>query len=285
MTGAPAFLRPGSDWSAARFLQRTLTSTALIGLTLWILFRGSPVAFGFEVAAFAALALYEFFTLLRRAGIPSFRLFGVALGTFLQLWVTFELGMTRSGDILFLVLSCQFLFVLYFFRRNNSEALIGISLTLFGMLYVGWFLSFVIKLRYLPGGIWWTVFLVLVTKAADVGAYLVGTLFGRHALVAHISPKKSVEGMFGGLAASWLAALALRGVLPHPIGWTDLSVVGLLIGLVGQIGDLSESLLKRFCNAKDSGGLLPGMGGVLDAIDSILFTAPIFYHYVRTIIG
>ena len=157
----------------------------------------------------------------------------------------------------------------------------GISLTLFGILYISWFLSFLIKIRFLEGGVIWVAYLLAVTKAGDIGAYAVGTLFGRHSLMPHISPKKSVEGTLGGLLVSALVSLSLGPTLPLNFEMFHLLVLGLLIGVIGQIGDLSESLMKRFCNAKDSGNFLPGMGGFLDAVDSILFTAPIFYFHLK----
>ena len=159
----------------------------------------------------------------------------------------------------------------------------GISLTLFGILYVSWFLSFFIKMRFLEGGPWWVAYLVGVTKAGDIGAYFVGSLCGRHShsLIPHISPKKTIEGMLGGLLASIMASLAMGRYLPLHFSVWHVLVLGFLIGIVGQIGDLSESLMKRFSSAKDSGGILPGIGGVLDSVDSVLFTAPIFYFHLK----
>jgi phosphatidate cytidylyltransferase len=203
------------------------------------------------------------------------------MGVVIPAIVFFELGTTASGEILFLVLGCLFLFLLQFFHKDNSQALVGISLTLFGVLYISWFLSFLIKIRFLEGGMLWIAYLLAVTKAGDIGAYTAGTLFGRHSLIPHISPKKSVEGMIGGLAGSVLVSFLLRKFLPLDFILVHVLVLGLLIGAVGQIGDLSESLMKRFCKAKDSGGLLPGMGGFLDAVDSIIFTAPIFYFHLK----
>ena len=124
-------------------------------------------------------------------------------------------------------------------------------------------------------------YLLSVTKAEDIGAYCVGTLFGKHPLIPHISPKKTIEGTFGGLVASVLASLAFGPYLPLQFTVFHLATMGLLIAIVGQMGDLSESSLKRFCNVKDSGELFPGMGGVLDTVDSILFTAPIFYFHLK----
>ena len=124
-------------------------------------------------------------------------------------------------------------------------------------------------------------YLLVVTKAEDVGAYLVGSVIGRHPLIAHISPKKSVEGAIGGILFSIAASLLFTPYLPIQFSLLHMAFLGLSIGLLGQVGDLSESLMKRFCNAKDSGGLLPGMGGILDAVDSVLFTAPIFYFHLK----
>lgn len=262
--------------------KRLFTSTVLIGLSAFVLFKMSAYYFGLLVVVFVAAALFEFFTLLRNANVPSFRLFGVVTGAVVSLAVVLESGAIQNGDVLFIVLGCLFLFIIQFFRHNNSEALVGISLTLFGVLYVSWFLSFVIKIRFLPNGIFWVAFLLAVTKSADIGAYLVGSLMGRHALIPHISPKKSVEGTVGGLILSIITALALRPYIPVSMSFWHVAAIGFLIGIVGQVGDLSESLMKRFCNAKDSGSLLPGMGGVLDAVDSILFTAPIFYFHLKT---
>ncbi len=253
----------------------------LVGATAGTLFWMSPVYFCLQVTLFIALALYEFLSLLKNADIPVYRVFGIAMGVMIPLVVTLEFGVTESGEVLFLVFGCLSLFVLQFFRKHNPQALVGISLTLFGILYVSWFLSFLIKIRFLPDGMIWAAYLLAVTKADDIGAYSIGSLFGRHSLVPHISPKKSVEGAAGGLLASVLVSVGLGPYLPIYFGPAHLASLGFILGLVGQIGDLSESLMKRFCNSKDSGELLPGMGGILDAVDSILFTAPIFYFHLK----
>ncbi len=266
------------------FIARFFTSSFLIALTVGILFFTNTFLFSLEVMIFTALALYEFLNLLKKQNIPVYRLFGVVMGIAIQLIVTMELGHTQSGEVLFIVLGCLFLFVLQFFHKDHSQALVGIALTMFGILYVSWFLSFVIKIRFLNHGILWVAYLVAVTKAGDIGAYAAGTLAGRHSLIPHVSPKKSVEGTLGGLLASVLVSMAFSPYLPIELTMPHIIVLGLLIGVVGQIGDLSESLMKRFCKAKDSGNLLPGMGGVLDMVDSVLFTAPILYFHLKVLI-
>ncbi len=263
--------------------ERLLTSSVLVAICASVLFFATPFFFTLVVGFFIAFALYEFLTLIRKT-VPIFLYFGLTMGISIPLIVYAEMGTTHSGEVLFLVLGCLFLFVMQFFDKEHPEALVGISLTLFGILYVSWFLSFLIRIRFMPGGVIWTAYLLAVTKAADIGAYAVGSLIGRHSLIPHVSPKKSVEGLIGGLLASVLVSVSLSRYLPIPFTLPHLVVLGLLIGIVGQIGDLSESLMKRFCKAKDSGSLLPGMGGVLDAVDSILFTAPIFYFHLKLFI-
>ena len=267
----------------ASLLKRIVSSTLLLGLTGFILFKAGAFWFGLEVIAFIALALFEFFYLLRKENHPVYRLFGITMGVAIPFIVLLESGNTQSGEVLFLVLGCLFLFLIQFFKQNNAEALVGISLTLFGILYISWFLSFLIKIRFLNGGVAWIAYLLAVTKAADIGAYAFGSSLGRHSLIQHISPKKTVEGLLGGLALSVLVSLALGPYLPKAFSPVHLAAMGFLVGVVGQIGDLSESLMKRFCNAKDSAEYLPGIGGVLDSVDSIIFTAPIFYFHIRVL--
>jgi len=123
--------------------------------------------------------------------------------------------------------------------------------------------------------------LLLMTKLGDIGAYIVGMTLGKTPLLPKISPKKTIEGAIGGLFFSILGAIVSK----HWLGASYLHAVslGLFLGVLGQLGDLSESLIKRDCGVKDSGTVLPGMGGFLDEMDSLLFTAPVFYFYLSLI--
>ena len=264
-----------------KLFKRFFTGAVLFAGVFFILFWAGKPVFCVAILFFVGAALFEFFTLLRESKVPSFRLFGVAIGLVIPVLVSMEQGSTHSGEVIFLILACLFLFLLQFTRTDNSQALVGIALTLFGILYVSWFLSFLIKMRFLPGGSLWVGYLIAVTKAGDIGAYCFGSLAGRTKLLPHVSPNKTVEGFWGGLFFSVLVAFLLRPFLPIIFNRPHALLLGVIIGLLGQIGDLSESLMKRFCAAKDSGRLLPGMGGVLDIVDSILFTAPIFYFHLK----
>ncbi len=230
------------------------------------------------------VALYEFYSLAGRKGVFVYRWFGIILGMCVPLIIFFQMGSEGYFTLepFFIVLACLMVFVLQFIRRDSSQALASIAVTLFGLLYIAWFFSFFIKLKLLPDGTLLVAFLILVTKTGDIGAYLVGSYIGRRNLIPRISPHKTIEGTVGGLIFSLVSAIASKAYLPYfPLG--HLVVLGVLLGILGQVGDLAESLLKRDCGVKDSGANLSGFGGVLDLIDSLLFTAPIFYFYVKVL--
>jgi len=153
-------------------------------------------------------------------------------------------------------------------------------MTMFGVLYLGLTLGTLSMTRLLPLGEWLIFFLLLVTWASDTGAYLVGTLYGRHRLAPTISPKKTVEGLVGGLIAAIIAGYAARWWFLPELSGLDCLILATLLTITGLWGDLTESAMKRSVGMKDSGGILPGHGGMLDRLDSLLFTAPVFYYYV-----
>ena len=260
--------------------KRIISSTILISIISAVIFldwlRGLVATF------FIVAGLYEYFVMLEKKGINIYKYFGIGMGAIIPLSIMFRFEPTKSWELLFIVLALFFLLLMQFKRRDSSGVIVDISTTLFGILYVSWFFSFIIKIRYLFGGLGFLVALLLITKLGDIGAYLVGSRWGRHPLMPHISPKKTIEGALGGLLFSVLGALVSKPFLPF--GYGQLLLIAIGLGVLGQLGDLSESLLKRDCQIKDSGSIFPGMGGVLDQIDSLLFTAPVFYFYLSVII-
>lgn len=258
-------------------MTRRLFSSVCIIVCVICLLR-YPWLTGLGVTALVVAGLFEFFTMLEHKGISLYKYFGTALGAILPLSIMLRFELTKGWELLFIVIGVLFLILMQFRRRDNSGVVIDISTTIFGILYVAWFLSFLIRIRYLPNGMWLLTSVILITKLGDIGAYLVGSRWGRHALLPRVSPKKTVEGSLGGLAASVIGALLCKGVLGFE--YVHCAAVGLCLGILGQLGDLSESLMKRDCQVKDSGVLFPGMGGVLDVVDSLLFTGPVFYLYM-----
>ncbi len=230
-----------------------------------------------------ALGLYEFFTLIEKKGIPMYKYFGAIIGVVIPLSIYFRFELTRGWELLFLSLALVALILLQFSRRESTNAVLGISTTMFGIIYIAWFFSFMIKIRLLPHGMALVGCLLLVTKGADIGAFFIGIKWGRNSLIPRISPKKTIEGTLGGIVFGVLGALASKSFLPDwPVfSWANMFFLGMLLSILGLLGDLSESLIKRDCATKDSSNILPGMGGILDVIDSLLFTAPAFYFYIN----
>jgi len=257
-------------------IKRIISSTVLILLVAASIFIDR--LWGFVVTIFTIAGLYEFFKMLENKRISIYKYFGIGIGTLIPLSILFRFELTKSWELLFIVLSLLFLILMQFRRPENSGAVLGISTTIFGILYISWFLSFLIKIRYLTAGIGLLATVLIITKLGDIGAFLVGTRFGKKPLLPHVSPKKSIEGAAGGLIFSVLGAFTSKPFFNLP--YLQLMFIGIFLGILGQLGDLSESLIKRDCQVKDSGNLIPGMGGVLDLIDSLLFTAPAFYFYI-----
>lgn len=160
-----------------------------------------------------------------------------------------------------------------------------LAITAFGVLYVGFTLSTIVSTRALPAGELFVLFVAIVTWAADTGAYYAGTLWGKHLLAPSVSPKKTIEGVGGGLILAVGAALAASAWFVPQLSLVDALILGLLLTVAGLFGDLWESMIKRRVGVKDSGSILPGHGGMLDRLDSLLFTAPTFYYYVTWVRG
>lgn len=282
-------------------LWRLLSSAILVGLVLGTLFWFPLWTFAVVVWAFVGVALFEFFTMVRHRGILVHRPLNVSLGVVFSVLVAWrslvEPGLVPTPALgpgataiswmwdIFWPATIVIIFIRQFTRENTFEALGGLATTLFGLAYIAALFSYLFYLRTLDPerGAWIVLFLILVTKLGDVGAYAVGNLFGRHTLMPRISPKKTVEGFIGAVGFSMAAAVVAQPLLGsqrlfgHAPSALLLLVVGLLLGLWGQLGDLAESLLKRDCQVKDTSTLMPGLGGVLDVIDSLLFTAPLLY--------
>lgn len=231
--------------------------------------------------------LYEFFYMVKKKDIPIYSYMGILIGLLIPISIFTRFELTKNWELLFSVIGFLLILFMQFAREDNRNAILGLSTTLFGVLYVSWFFSFLVKIRLLlPGieGVKLLGFILLVTKSGDIGALVVGTSIGKHPLLPKVSPHKSVEGTVGSIIVSGLVAVAAHSLLPLEINFPlwQIVLIGIFFGALGQLGDLSESLIKRDCGVKDSGKLLPGLGGVLDMIDSLLFSAPAFYLYMNS---
>jgi len=234
---------------------------------------------GFGVTLFIGVGLYEFFSMLEKRQIYPFKFFGLVVGVLIPFSIIFRFRITTEVQLWFVILGLIFLFILQFLRRSNHQATVGISTTIFGILYISWCLSFLIRIRQLPGGALLLLSVLIITKSADSVAFLIGTLWGKHPLIERISPRKTWEGALAGFFTSITVAVLCKGFMG--LSLSRAFVCGILLGFLGQLGDLCESLIKRDCNVKDSGSLFGGLGGVLDTLDSIIFVSPAFYLFLK----
>ncbi len=256
--------------------------------------------------------ILEFYRLLGLAKIPSFRWFGVGGGVILMLATYLGFKWHNGDDVANIARAAEWeaavlafavlvLMVRQFPQKHNRQPLATIACTLLGIAYIPLMLNFFIKLAFAWSNVgWWMplggqsggyliLFLLIVTKMSDVGAFLIGNLFGQHKLFPRLSPMKTWEGLVGAVLAGIATSCIFTRVIDGQFGTVQISmlhatILGAILAFVGITGDLAESLIKRTAGAKDSGRFIPGLGGILDIADSVLFTLPVMYAYVRVVL-
>lgn len=263
--------------------------SAIIGIPVLIftVYKGG-LLFLALVSIVAFLGLHEFYGLIQKKGIHLSKVIFLTNGL---IFVFLSLANINNGLIfdLFLFYILISILISQLFRSNQSNPLLSTSLSLLGILYVGWLAAHLLYLRGLPGGFFYVILVLLVTWANDTGAYFVGINLGKRKLCPHISPNKTIEGSLGGLISSLVAIFIIgfwiNNTSPQfTFSLIELLVLGIIISMAAQFGDLVESLFKRDADLKDSSNLIPGHGGILDRFDSLLFTAPVVYYYLRVFI-
>jgi phosphatidate cytidylyltransferase len=301
MSAAVEQAAPKSKSTRITFILRFASTIVLWSVALLIAFSGFEIFFWFLISGFGLIALWEFYCMLDHARLPNFKITGLICGAIMLIGSFYyfsRMGPARSYDFEVAVLLFFLLTVFgrqMFARLRHDEPLQTMAYTLFGLLYVLWLFNFITKIVYLTPrsssglvtGQFYCLYLIAVTKFSDMGAYLTGSVIGRHQMAPQISAKKTWEGFFGALAFALLCSLGLFKLMPghlSALSWTHATVLGLLLGFAAIIGDLAESIVKRSTGVKDSGRLLPGIGGALDLIDSLLFTAPLLFFYMRLVI-
>lgn len=275
---------------------RVLSALLAFVITMVVLWVGLPLLAP-AYLILALIAVQEFSTIMNLRGIPIRKR---------SLWVATVLTLPASlppsypgmpslyGGLSWRELLVG-LFLLYLIglevANPNRNSLHAIVFTLFGYLYVPWLLGTIIALRYTPDGVlglWYLLLPVLAIIASDVGAFAIGSLFGRRRLAPAISPNKTVEGSLGGLSLAVIVVLVATALLRRFTGTQldlyDAILFSLLVASAAQLGDLFESLIKRWAGVKDAGVFLPGHGGVLDRIDSALFAMPVTYFFITLVI-
>lgn len=262
---------------------RVLTSIALVPVLFVVVWFLPPAYFAGLAIIAAAIGQYELYTMARaRGGITPLMIIGIVLGALVILNVYRPILSYRGGPYIWIALCVLAVITARLFSRRPVEgALEDIAVTAFGIVYVALLFAFQVAIHAGPAGKKWLLFLYLVIWASDTGAYYVGTAFGKRRLYEKISPKKSIEGLMGGTLASIVIAVLCKSWLVPALGWVEAALLGAFLALVGTAGDLAESLIKRSAGVKDSGTVIPGHGGILDRMDSMLFAAPALFFYLR----
>ena len=282
-------------------LTRFLTAAVLVPTVLWVIVQGGLIYLG-VVIGFVVLGQREFYHLIEEKGARP--LWSLGLGAGAALPVIAYVGNEYHATLLMTAVLLA-LMVAQLRKRNITESLASLSGTFFGVVYVGWLLSHIVVLRHfdeaaaarfnavdvaaaglVPGaGIFFVIYTLTVVVNCDAGAYFAGRAYGRHKLAPRVSPGKSVEGAIGGILWGTTAGLICKAVfdqfwpsLSQALDYPVLLGTGVVIAIVGIVGDLVESLLKRDAALKDAGSLLPGMGGILDRIDAPLLAVPVMHY-------
>lgn len=262
---------------------RRILSGIILGIFVVSLIYWHQISCFALICITAVLLSFEYYQLAEKIGTSEELKFigsGVTFLFCLSAWI----GIANMYFMLFLVVLLAIL--IQIIRQDSTTAILSIATTVFGTIYIGWvFGMHLIRLRQLSQGVYWMFFLLAVIWLGDTGAYTFGKLFGKHKLIPSISPGKTIEGSIGGLLFGMLGGLVVKLLWLDILGWTHFVILTVTLGIVGQIGDLCESLLKRNAGVKDSGNLIPGHGGIFDRCDSLVLATPVLYYYIVYLIA
>ncbi len=265
---------------------RLATAAVVIPLLLALIIYGPYWLFAPVVGVLAILGVAEY-AMMAFPARPGERVLNVLLGTFLVAAIATPETRAMPAAVSSIIIIGLIWTVLV--RRDFEDGLRDLGLSLVGIFYTGLLLPHFIWLRSLdawrtgwppPDGARWVIFVLLIGMAGDAGGYAVGHAMGRHKLAPRISPGKTIEGGIGIVVASLVAAAVGKLIFLQQHSWMEVLLLGLAMAILGQLGDLSESIMKRTFGVKESGWLFPGHGGVLDRTDSLLFPVTFVYYYV-----
>ena len=241
------------------------------------------------VVIVGCVGLIELFKLFERSGRYPYKILGLLwLCSFVvnaHFQAIMPVGVLVLGFSILLIFCCLSISLRFTFYRNSNisitpvDIIRGAVMTLLGVIYLGWTLSLFIILRQGPNGFEWIALTLVSTFSADTGALAIGSAIGTHKMIPSVSSGKTWEGAFGGLILGIAATTTLAILLNLPVGYWEVAVLGTIIGIISQVGDLFESKIKRLASVKDSGIIIPGHGGVLDRLDSIVFVVVVVYYF------
>jgi phosphatidate cytidylyltransferase len=274
--------------------QRVLSAIIIVPILLASIWFSNPW-FSIVVAIAALLGVIEFYAMVDRTGWQPLAIFGT-LWTLFFIFNAYYAPKYSSNNIYILVTSALIasavalsLVWVLFLRSSSKKVMISWAASMAGIFYMGWLLSYWVLIMNHYGGDWngrnWVLIALFSTFAVDTAAYFIGRTWGRHKMAPTVSPGKTWEGAIGGLVGALVAVIALALLLNVDISYGEMVILGVLIAVFAQLGDLAESKLKRSMGVKEASNLIPGHGGILDRLDSIVFTGVVVYYCLRWFIG
>ncbi len=257
---------------------RTRIITGVIAIVLWffLLYAGYYKPFWAVMAVIGTICSYEFFSMVLKDKEKSLMPLLVPAAV-IPLYTIYNPDLANLTVGVFLAAFAGFLITLYSYREL-SDPFAFLGKYVFAVIYCGFLFGHIILLMSLENGGYWLIVLSAITSASDSGAYFVGKSLGKSKLCPHISPGKTTAGFVGGIICGVLGGMLLAAIFIPEISLIKVALFGALLSALGVAGDLTESIIKRATDTKDSGKLLPGHGGFLDRSDSLLFCAPTFYY-------
>jgi phosphatidate cytidylyltransferase len=262
-------------------VQRLIVTIFLIPLAVGAIYFGGWI-YALLILGFLGTASWEYWNMFRLGGFCPSRV--IVIGGVVLLWFSRVVFNFNYSELLLslIVLSAMFVHTVDYERGTDCSAA-SFAVTVAGVMYLGWIGAYLISIRSLPNGAWWTLTVIPAAIWADTGGYVIGKNFGKHKLAPRVSPKKTWEGYLGGILFALILTPLLAAcwhLVTPAITPLDGLIIGAVISVLAPLGDLGESMLKRQFGLKDSSNLLPGHGGSMDRIDSWLWAAVIGYYLV-----
>lgn len=261
--------------------KRWITGIIAFPLFVWLIFKGGATPFALLIAAASVVGMYEFqrivFPAARKSQNRWIAMAGLVLAPVMILGAHLKQWPIIVGVLALNLMVSAFLSLSKF--KDDQGIVDTVVKQGLGFVYIPLFLCFLLLVHQSSQGPLWIFFTICLIFGGDTGAFYSGSYLGKHKLCPTVSPNKTVEGAAGGMAATLIVAVIFKLLFFNQHGWAAILVFAVFMSVAGQVGDLFESELKRAAKVKDSGGLLPGHGGILDRIDALLFAAPVVYYF------
>lgn len=262
-------------------VKRTVSALIILIIGLSLIFTGGWV-YTIGVALILSGTAWEFINLFIKGGYHP-NPYPLLLGTVGIISIMYLDDHILTSLMYTVTIFSILLFSVMNYRRHERTAAFNLTIELAALLFITYLGSYLIKIRFLPNGLFWIGVSIIPAVIGDIGAYFAGSLFGKHKLSLKLSPNKTIEGYIGGVFSAIIAGYAL-GLITHiyvpAITITASTLIGCITGILSPLGDLSKSIFKRQFNRKNTGNIIPGHGGILDRIDTSLFAGPIAYYLI-----